>query len=345
MIMNVHGLMEKLIRERVAKILDKHYPTQGASSEDLEFNLAMKRGSNLMHGILTLEAAAMRKNEVATALGLFRDAQTIRPNAWAAINAEAKCLYFLEEYVDSQARNSVAKTHIRTGLSGSVNDQAKAESRLTSYHNLEAMIGIATKQYGLAIQHSIEGLSYTPDNVHIRFGYLRSLTLSNDMTGSLAQIEQMEEIKDFGVWALEFATRVDESADFRNLRDHSSWPEIKRRWHELAQKSLRESREILQKTSATKERFGKVLKVALILGVGFAARALTAEFGGLLEVEAAQGAALEDFTQETDAPRMVTDIEPFEWESQGLDGIVADIEPFTVSPSNIDPWLRDLLVG
>ena len=335
-----------LIHGQLEKVIEGHYPTTGVSPEAQEFNLAMKRGSNLMKGIWTQEKAAVHQREVNSAVDLFRDAQKVRPNDWNAINSEAKCLYLLEDYDGSQRRNLVAKANIRTGLSNSEEDQAKVEGRFASHHNLEVMVGIATKQYDLAIHHCIEGLSYSPDNLHLRMGYLRALVLSNDMSGSLKQIEQMESNKDFATWALEFASRIENDLDFLNLREHPTWPKTKLRWNELTQKYLLESKEKVQKNSTRKTQARKLMRYAALIGIGIGLDPIVEVFGDILGLEEmTESAVTEDAGEETDEVITVGDIEPFGLESQGFEVLLADIEPFTVSPSNVNPWLGDILIG
>ncbi|NKC17021.1 MAG: hypothetical protein GKR94_33940 [Gammaproteobacteria bacterium] len=353
-------IVTEILDKHLKKLIDKYYPVAKLSKDDREYNKNMNKGSNLMIGILTQKQAQARKIEVEQAIKNFGEAQIIRPNAWAAINSEAKCLYLLSDYSSASKRNAIAKEHINYGLNDRPADKEKEIKREASFYNLESMINLALGKYDDAISQCVEGLSLTPNNIHMRLGYVRALCLKGEITSAIEQISVIESLDGFELWAHDFKARIEQEGDFKPLRKNSKWKEKSKEWDVLTEKAIKEHRESIEKEKDKKAKIKKTAGYAALLVITVGVNFAIGEIFSLLEIE---GTAIgtesggEESTS-TEAPvqeQKLVDLEPFGGDheiadlepfgSESIEGAALDLEPFATQLASGNPWVSDLLIA
>ena len=330
-----------MIEAEIRRLISIKFPKEGNSLEELKYNEYMRRGSNLMIGLISTQRAQACRIQVLRAIELFQKAHEQFDDRWAPVNAMAKCHYLLGNFDDAMVQNKHALINC-----------ADDRDRMCSHHLLQSQIKLDLGELEEAEEAIVEAISIVPKNIHARKAQLRILSRLESPT-ILDQIQIIQGLPEFPRWANDFITVIDGEDDFHYIRRSEVWPDLREQWLIKVAEQLQKAP--VEEPKATTDQEGtyrRLAKVAAFVGIGFALNVVFENVTDLVDLAELFGSGGTDSSDLEVIELGRGDVEPFNQIS-----IAGDVEPFvtlameagsisSLSPlAEADVWAHDLLIS
>lgn len=330
-----------MIEAEVRRLISVKFPKETGSPEEQNYNEYMRRGSNLMIGLISSERAQACRVQVLRAIELFQQAHEKFDDRWAPLNAMAKCHYLLGNLDDAMLQNKHALINCDSD-----------RDRMCSHHLLQSQIKLDLGDLKEAEEAIVDAISIVPKNVHARKAHLRILSRL-ESPEIHDQIQIIQGLPEFPRWANDFITVIDGEDDFQYIRQSEDWPDLREQWLlKVAEQLNKAPDEDLEAATDQEGTYRRLVKVAAFVGIGFALNVVFDNVSDLIDLADLfnSGGAGPSDLEVIELGR--GDVEPF---NQIF--IAGDVEPFltlamesgsisSLSPlAEADVWAHDLLIS
>ncbi|MEL7469864.1 MAG: hypothetical protein AAFN27_15525 [Pseudomonadota bacterium] len=322
----------KFIESEIRSVLEQRYPSDVEGQVEKSFNQSMRSASNLMVGLTSSDRAQRSRSQVQKAIDFFERAHQLREDAWAPLNAMAKCHYLLGDLRNAEVRNAQALASVDNDGS-----EESRDARKTSHFMLNSQIMLDQGDLEDAEAKILNAIAISPKNVHVRKAHLRILCRQNSHA-IIDQLEVIESFDEFPKWAHDFIILIDGEEDFEFLNKTDEWTTVRERWLNLIQRELNKF-DFSEDEIATREKkyrklvyIAKAAGIMVCLNLGLYGFSEILDLGEVLlgsgEASGSDATIAEEGPESNNSPateeRAMGDVEPFaEMQAAG------DVEPFT----------------